>query len=102
MQHVTRLGNMPAAYLDRHITALAERLQQGIMSQLDSVVINGPASMEQRYVGNLNMSFSYVEGESLIMGLKVRSSSEMLAAAPTLLAQADSAISSAVGIATWS
>ncbi len=36
------------------------------------VVINGPEDPAQRYIGNLNMSFSYVEGESLIMGLKVR------------------------------
>jgi cysteine desulfurase len=54
----------------RHITALAERLQRGIMGQLDSVVINGPADPAHRYIGNLNLSFAYVEGESLIMGLK--------------------------------
>jgi cysteine desulfurase len=54
----------------RHIAALAERLEKGITSKLDMVVINGPADPKQRYVGNLNMSFSYVEGESLIMGLK--------------------------------
>ena len=56
----------------RHITALSERLQQGIMGQLDSVIINGPADPAHRYIGNLNLSFAYVEGESLIMGLKVR------------------------------
>ena len=32
----------------------------------------GPADIAHRYPGNLNMSFAYVEGESLIMGLKVR------------------------------
>ncbi|XWS29656.1 hypothetical protein CRYUN_Cryun24cG0048400 [Craigia yunnanensis] len=26
--------------------------------------------MDRRYVGNLNLSFAYVEGESLLMGLK--------------------------------
>ena len=55
-----------------HIRAMAERLQNGITSQCDGVVLNGPQSTEQRYVGNMNLSFSYVEGESLIMGLKVR------------------------------
>ena len=40
------------------------------MSRLDGVVINGDE--ERRYAGNMNMSFAYVEGESLIMGLKVR------------------------------
>lgn len=43
------------------------------MGQLDSVVINGPVDPAHRYIGNLNLSFAYVEGESLIMGLKVRS-----------------------------
>lgn len=41
--------------------------------QVDEVVLNGPGDLEgpDRYVGNLNLSFAYVEGESLIMGLKV-------------------------------
>ena len=55
-----------------HIRAMAEHLHQGITSQCDGVVLNGPQNTEQRYVGNMNLSFSYVEGESLIMGLKVR------------------------------
>ena len=54
-----------------HIQAMADRLQRGITSQCDGVVLNGPQSTDHRYVGNLNLSFSYVEGESLIMGLKV-------------------------------
>ena len=33
------------------------------------VVLNGDASA--RYWGNINLSFAYVEGESLLMGLKV-------------------------------
>lgn len=48
--------------------ALRERLRQGIMSQLDDVQINGHPT--ERLPGNLNMSFAYVEGESLLMGLK--------------------------------
>lgn len=54
-----------------HIRDMAERLYHGITSQCDGVVLNGPQSTDQRYVGNMNLSFSYVEGESLIMGLKV-------------------------------
>ena len=53
----------------RHVSRLAARLRDGIMSRLDGVVINGDE--ERRYAGNMNMSFAYVEGESLIMGLKV-------------------------------
>ena len=56
----------------RHIAAMSQRLQDGITRQLDGVVLNGPPDPAERYVGNLNLSFSYVEGESLIMGLKVR------------------------------
>ena len=54
----------------RHVERLANRLRYGIMSRLAGVVINGDE--ERRYPGNMNMSFAYVEGESLIMGLKVR------------------------------
>uniref|UniRef100_A0A0C9SB05 cysteine desulfurase n=1 Tax=Wollemia nobilis TaxID=56998 RepID=A0A0C9SB05_9CONI len=51
-----------------HISGLQDRLLKGIKGQLDGVVING--STEHRYAGNLNLSFAYVEGESLLMGLK--------------------------------
>lgn len=54
-----------------HIRAMADRLHHGITSRCDGVVLNGPQSTDQRYVGNMNLSFSGVEGESLIMGLKV-------------------------------
>ncbi|XP_010518778.1 PREDICTED: cysteine desulfurase, mitochondrial [Tarenaya hassleriana] len=55
-------------YDDRRVRALQERLLNGIRQKLDEVVVNG--SMENRYAGNLNLSFAYVEGESLLMGLK--------------------------------
>lgn len=54
-----------------HVRRLEQRLREGIMSQLEGVVLNGPSDVEQhRYPGNVNLSFAYVEGESLIMGLK--------------------------------
>jgi len=49
------------------LSALRERLRAAIMKQLDEVYING--SMEHRLPGNLNLSFAYVEGESLLMGI---------------------------------
>lgn len=55
-------------YDDKRISALQERLLNGIREKLEGVVVNG--SMERRYAGNLNLSFAYVEGESLLMGLK--------------------------------
>lgn len=62
-------------YDKQHITKLAKRLYDGITSQVDEIVLNGPVDLEgaDRYIGNLNLSFAYVEGESLIMGLKVGS-----------------------------
>jgi cysteine desulfurase len=49
------------------LAALRDRLNEKIMGQLDEVYING--SMEHRLPGNLNLSFAYVEGESLLMGI---------------------------------
>src|SRR5258706_3746524 len=49
------------------ISGLRERLRDRIMSRLDEVYING--STEHRLPGNLKISFAYVEGESLLMGI---------------------------------
>ena len=50
------------------LLALRDRLKDGILNQLDEVYINGHPTM--RLPGNMNMSFAYVEGESLLMALK--------------------------------
>jgi cysteine desulfurase len=50
-----------------HLAGLRNRLKDRIMGKLDEVYING--SMEHRLPGNLNISFAYVEGESLLMGI---------------------------------
>jgi len=49
------------------LTALRDRLKDKIMGQLDECYVNG--SMEHRLPGSLNISFAYVEGESLLMGI---------------------------------
>ena len=49
------------------ILALRERLRARLENSLDEVFING--DMGHRIPGNLNMSFAYVEGESLLMGI---------------------------------
>ncbi len=49
------------------LATLRDRLKDAIMGQLDEVYING--SVEHRLPGNLNISFAYVEGESLLMGI---------------------------------
>jgi cysteine desulfurase len=47
--------------------ALRDRLNERLHAQLDELYING--STEHRLPGNLNISFAYVEGESLLMGI---------------------------------
>jgi cysteine desulfurase len=49
------------------LRGLRDRLRAGLEAKLDEVFING--SMEHRLPNNLNMSFAYVEGESLLMGI---------------------------------
>ncbi|HKO05976.1 MAG TPA: IscS subfamily cysteine desulfurase [Candidatus Acidoferrales bacterium] len=46
---------------------LRDRLKDLIFSQLDEVFVNG--SMTHRLPNNLNISFAYVEGESMLMGI---------------------------------
>lgn len=48
-------------------TALRERLHQRLQAELDHIKLNGHPT--QRLPNNLNVSFGYVEGESLIMGI---------------------------------
>ncbi len=50
------------------ISKLADRLITGITSEVEQIVRNGDPS---GYPGCINLSFSYVEGESLLMALKV-------------------------------
>jgi len=50
------------------IQALRDRLQNGILERLDEAHVNG--SQTRRLPHNLNMSFAFVEGESMLMGLK--------------------------------
>ncbi len=52
----------------RRLTALRNRMKDRITGALDEVYLNGHP--DRRLPGNLNLSFAYVEGESLLMGLK--------------------------------
>ncbi len=51
----------------KRLAALRDRLKDKLLAHLDETHING--SMEHRLPGNLNISFVYVEGESLLMGI---------------------------------
>ena len=50
-----------------HCRALRDRLERRLMSELDHVALNGDE--QHRLPSTLNISFAYVEGESLIMGM---------------------------------
>ncbi len=52
----------------KRLTKLRDRMLKGLQSKLTDLVING--DLEHRIPGNLNISFAYVEGESLMMGIK--------------------------------
>ena len=49
------------------LAALRDRLQEQILSKVDEAYVNGHPSL--RLPHNLNISFAYVEGESVLMGL---------------------------------
>ena len=49
------------------LRTLRDRLSEALHGSLDEIYING--SMEHRLPHNLNISFAYVEGESLLMGI---------------------------------
>ena len=57
---------MPAE--SKHLAALRDRLEQGITSQLEYAVVNGHKS--RRLPHTTNISFPYVEGESMMMAIK--------------------------------
>jgi len=62
-----RLTKLEMATDNERIRALRDRLWRGL-SSMEAAVLNG--DMGRRIPGNLNVSFNYVEGESLIMAIK--------------------------------
>ena len=52
----------------KRLKKLQDRMLKGLQAKLSDLVING--DLEHRIPGNLNISFAYVEGESLMMGIK--------------------------------
>jgi len=67
----------------RRLRLLRQRLSLGILSRVEGVTCNGPSlpplaengdfasrGVDRRLPGNLNLSFSHVEGEALLLGMK--------------------------------
>ncbi len=67
MGEAFRLARLEMAQDNAHARALQHRLLQGL-KDIEQVFVNG--DLERRVPHNLNMSFNFVEGESLIMGIK--------------------------------
>lgn len=67
MGEAFRLAKAEMAQESERIRMLRDRLYNGLKG-IEEVYVNGDLS--QRIAGNLNISFNYVEGESLIMALK--------------------------------
>ncbi|KAB0640204.1 cysteine desulfurase [Burkholderia stagnalis] len=67
MGEAFRLAKREMMEESRRVRVLRDRLLAGL-SELDEAYVNG--DMAQRIPHNLNISFNFVEGESLIMGIK--------------------------------
>jgi cysteine desulfurase len=67
MGEAFRLARLEMASENERVLGLRRRLWDGLRD-LEQVYLNGDE--ERRVAGNLNVSFAYVEGESLIMALK--------------------------------
>ena len=67
MGEAFRLIKLEMNEVNAKAAALQKRLLDGL-SDMEEVFVNG--SLEHRVPQNLNISFNYVEGESLIMGIK--------------------------------
>jgi cysteine desulfurase len=67
MGEAFRLAKLEMAEENERIRALRDRLWKGL-SEIDEVYVNG--DLAKRVPHNLNVSFNFVEGESLIMAIK--------------------------------
>ena len=67
MGEAFRLAREEMTVENKRVGALRDRLLKGL-SGIDQVFING--DMEQRVAHNLNISFAYIEGESMLMAIK--------------------------------
>ena len=61
------LSQSEMAQESERLRGLRDHLKEGILKGLDEVYVNG--SMSYRLPNNLNVSFAYVDGESLLMGI---------------------------------
>ena len=68
MGEACRIGAKEMEAEAERLAKLKDRLLKLVNAELEEVYLNGDAT--SRIPGNLNLSFAYVEGESLMMGIK--------------------------------
>ena len=56
------------AYYER-VRALRDKLENGLLQQVPDIKLNGAPDRDQRLPNTLNVSFAYIEGESLLLNL---------------------------------
>jgi cysteine desulfurase len=63
---------MAASELDgyyKRVRAMRDRLEDGVLSQIPDIKLNGTPDRDDRLPNTLNVSFAYIEGESLLLNL---------------------------------
>ena len=67
----SRIANLEMTKDYEHVKKLSNKFFNGIMEE-KSIYLNGPAleKENERYIGNINLSFAGIEGESMIMAIK--------------------------------
>lgn len=63
---------LAAAELDdyyKRVRSLRDRLEDGVLSQIPDIKLNGTPDRDDRLPNTLNVSFAYIEGESLLLNL---------------------------------
>ncbi len=64
----SELAKQEMAKDQKHISKLSKKLYDGLKKNIKDIYLNGDG--KQRIAGNLNISFAYIEGESLIMAIR--------------------------------
>ncbi|CAN3360587.1 cysteine desulfurase, mitochondrial [Diutina catenulata] len=64
-----RLMKNEFAYDSAYVTRLSNKLRDGLLS-IPHTTLNGSRDPQSQYAGCVNVSFAYIEGESLLMALK--------------------------------
>ena len=63
-----RIAGLEMAAENARLTAMAEKFKTALIKEIPHVYLNGDET--HRIAGNINLSFAYIEGESMIMAIK--------------------------------